>query len=344
MMGKNKVFIAIGIIVALLAAAAGGYMYYKRTPTYTFNLIKEAVEKHDYDTFSRHVDTENIISCAYDDLMAADLDDDDTDECIKGFADGFIKMLKPGIVGALDDSVKQFVKTGKSDSENAQQEKKDNLDSQQAADNLKKKTNFDNISFKGIGDLRKEGDFSVVGVIFSDKQLGKDFTIELKMLQLDDGTWKILQISNMKEYLKAIEDAKKEKLAEINKPLQSEIDSRISLQAPVAEIVNRDSWGFSQAIQLSIPANINSDKRIAHIAGTVKITTNEGKTFAVPYEKDLNSINGNTTIAMQYDLNPFLSRDNKMIKEGINGYSFEVTVSKVVFADNSSIELKTELE
>ena len=59
MMGKNKVFIAIGIIVALLAAAAGGYMYYKRTPTYTFNLIKEAVEKHDYDTFSRHVDTEN---------------------------------------------------------------------------------------------------------------------------------------------------------------------------------------------------------------------------------------------------------------------------------------------
>ena len=113
MMGKNKVFIAIGIIVALLAAAAGGYMYYKRTPTYTFNLIKEAVEKHDYDTFSRHVDTENIISCAYDDLMAAALDDDDTDESIKGFADGFIKMLKPGIVGALDDSVKQFVKTGK---------------------------------------------------------------------------------------------------------------------------------------------------------------------------------------------------------------------------------------
>ena len=47
---------------------------------------------------------------------------------------------------------------------------------------------------------------------------------------------------------------------------------------------------------------------------------------------------------MQYDLNQFLSRDNKMIKEGINGYSFEVTVSKVVFADNSSIELKTELE
>lgn len=343
-MEKNKVFIVIGIIVALIAATAGGYMYYKRTPTYTFNLIKESVEKHDYDTFSRHVDTENIISCAYDDLMASAMDNDDADESIKGFAEGFIKMMKPGIVGALDDSVKQFVKTGDNDSESVQKEKTDKLDSKQAADSLKKKTNFDNVTFKGIGDLRKEGDFSVVGVIFSDKKLGKDFTIELKMLQLDDGTWKILQISNMKEYLKAIEDAKKAKLAEINKPLQSEIDSRISLQPPTARIVNKDAWGFSQAIQLSIPATINSDKQIVHIAGTVKVTTKEGNSFAAPYEKDLSSMNGNTTIGIQYDLNPFISRESKMIKEGINGYSFEVTVSKLVYADNSSIELKTELE
>lgn len=343
-MGKNKIFIAIGIIVALIAAAAGGYMYYKRTPAYTFNLIKEAVEKHDYDTFSRHVDTENVISCAYDDLMAFAMEDDDTDENIKGFAGGFIKMLKPGIVGALDDSVKQLVKTGSSDNENIQKEKTGNSDSEKAADNLKKQTNFDNISFKSIGDLRKEGDFSIVGVIFSDKQLGKDFTIELKMLQLDDGTWKILQISNMKDYLKAIEDAKQEKLAELNKPLQSEINSRISLQAPAAEIVDKDAWGFSQAIQLNIPAVINSDKKIMHIEGNVNVITAEGKKFALPYEIDLNSPNGNTTIAIFYDLNPFLSRDSKMIKEGINGYNFEVTISKLVYADNSVIELKTELE
>lgn len=116
----------------------------------------EQKEKHDYDTFSRHVDTENIISCAYDDLMDFAMEDDDTDENIKGFADGFIKMLKPGIVGALDDSVKQLVKTGSSDNENAQKEKTGNSDSEKVADNFKKQTNFDNISFKGIGDLRKE--------------------------------------------------------------------------------------------------------------------------------------------------------------------------------------------
>ena len=50
------------------------------------------------------------------------------------------------------------------------------------------------------------------------------------MRQLDDGTWQILEISNLKDYLLELDKARKAKLAEVNKPIQDEIDQRVSVK------------------------------------------------------------------------------------------------------------------
>ena len=50
-------------------------MYYKRTPTYTLSLIRDSVQKHDYETFSKHVDTKNLLSTAFDDIVTHTMGD-----------------------------------------------------------------------------------------------------------------------------------------------------------------------------------------------------------------------------------------------------------------------------
>ena len=44
------------------------------------------------------------------------------------------------------------------------------------------------------------------------------------MRELDDGTWQLTEISNLKEYLKEHEEATVAYLAELNKPVQDKID------------------------------------------------------------------------------------------------------------------------
>jgi hypothetical protein len=39
------------------------------------------------------------------------------------------------------------------------------------------------------------------------------------MRQLKDGTWQIIELSNLKEYIKEVEQARKAKSAELNQPI-----------------------------------------------------------------------------------------------------------------------------
>ena len=339
-MNRNRI---IAIVVAVLVAVGGigGYWYYKRTPTYTFKLIQTSIEKHDWDTFSRHVDTENVLSSAYDDLVDTAMDDGNMDDSVKGLAAGFIKMMKPGIVGALNDEVKQWVKTGDAKPEGEADKK--GKDAQKAADNIKKKANWEHSTLKGISYTKQEGDFSIVGVTIADQQLGRDFTLDIKMRQLDDGTWQIMEIANLKDYLKATENARKEKLAEINKPIQAEIDACVSLQSVKGQIDKGDAWGFSKHLRIIAPATFNSDKKISKVAGDVSWKDQDGKGESSPRGTTVDRMKGNRTLTRSKDLNPFMSGEAKLIKQGLSQYTFEMKLTKLSYEDGSTLELETSL-
>lgn len=309
-MSNKRKYTILGIVVVLLIAIVGGYMYYKRTPTYTFNLIKESMEKHDYDTFSKHVDSQNLISAAYDDILDAALDDPDMDESVKGFAGGFIKLMKPGIVAELNDELMQYVKTGETKAKSSDSKKEN--DSEKAGDNIKEQTNIDKLTFKRVGDSRDEDGFRITGIVFEDKQLGKEFTLEVKMKQLDDGTWQVLKIANLKQYIQEEEKARKEKLAEINQPIRDEIDKEVEVGPVNATILNKGSV-WNEFVNIKANLTLNSDKAIAQINGTAYITSNDGKSIKVPIEKKIGqTANQKTMLSIKHDLNPFISSDDKI--------------------------------
>ena len=327
-MSKKTGIIAAVVAVVLIVGGIAGYMYYKRTPTYTFNLIKTSVEKHDWDTFSKHVDTKNVISTSFDAFVESAMEsEDDVDEDMKGMVSGFVKLLKPGIVEAMNDEVEQWVKTGEKKSSEKKDGSKDEQNAQSAADNMTKETGFDKSSFKGVAYTKDDGDFSLVGITIEDSQLKRDFTLELRMRQLDDGTWQILEISNLKDYLLELDKARKEKLAEVNKPIQDEIDQRVSVK-----------------LRVSLSVAVNSDKAIASFDGNIFLKAPDGKQTKIPFEFKSALKSGEQSIAIDKDLNPFIGGEAKLAKANLSQYSITTQLTKLTYTDGTTLELKTVLD
>ena len=104
-MSKKKIIIAV--LVAIVAIALGWYfLYFTKTPVYSLNLAREAVEKHDVNAFKKHVDVDSIIGSGYDDVVAMQLEDPEIkDNPLKGLAEVMFQGLKPKIVPILSNEI-----------------------------------------------------------------------------------------------------------------------------------------------------------------------------------------------------------------------------------------------
>ena len=202
-MSKKKLFIAA--LVAVVAIILGWYfLYFTKTPVYSLNLAREAVEKHDVNTFKKHVDMDSIIGSAYDDVVAMQLEDPEIKNSpLKGLAEVMFQGLKPKIVPILSNEVYNAIAKQPENSEQNAREK-------QAADEMKEKTGVKDLEFKSIGSATVDGNSAVVPVTFNSKELNQDVTFNLAMKKLDDGTWQAVKINNFKEFLALVEQHEKQ--------------------------------------------------------------------------------------------------------------------------------------
>jgi hypothetical protein len=162
-----------------------------KTPEYSLGIIRTAVQKHDWETFSKHVDSEQVAASAFDGLVGYAMDKE-TDATVKAFAGGFMVLLKPAAVKGISDAMKKYVETGEVKEDN----KKDN-----AATDLNKQADVGNMEFKGIAYTKKKDNLATVGIKVYDKELAKEFVIDVKMRELPDGKWQAIGLPNLKDYL-----------------------------------------------------------------------------------------------------------------------------------------------
>lgn len=111
---KKKLIISVCLVVLLALIALGGYQYYKRTPAYALSTIQTSTEKHDYDSFSKFVDVDNVLSLAYDNIIDAYMGgkQQKRDEMFD-FMTGFAIAMKNDIVASAADDLESYIKTGK---------------------------------------------------------------------------------------------------------------------------------------------------------------------------------------------------------------------------------------
>lgn len=202
-MSKKKLFIAA--LVAVVAIVLGWYfLYFTKTPVYSLNLAREAVEKHDVNAFKKHVDMDSIIGSGYDDVVAMQLEDPEIKNSpFKDLAEVMFQGLKPKIVPILSNEIYNAIAKQPERSEQNAREK-------QAADEMKEKTGVKDLEFKSIGSATVDGNSAVVPVTFNSKELNQDVTFNLAMKKLDDGTWQAVKINNFKEFLALVEQHEKQ--------------------------------------------------------------------------------------------------------------------------------------
>lgn len=111
----------VGSSLVLLVVAGAGYAW-TFTPSYSLYRIKQALKAHDYDAFSRYVDTDSVLDHALEEFM--DNKDKGVEEeytprgplakaLRKGFLKNFARSAREVLKAAVEIAVEQAVKNRK---------------------------------------------------------------------------------------------------------------------------------------------------------------------------------------------------------------------------------------
>lgn len=192
----KKVILIISAFILLIILMTGGwFLYYTKTPTYSLGIIKTAIEQHDLETFKEHVDIDTLLNNAIDDLIA---NDDDIGK--NALANGVIKTFKPNMI----EEFKKEIYASVEDTSINQKSSKNTSEAVKDSPLLKKKT------FIGFGNTSKDGKVATVEIKVNDEAIGDEFTFLINMREKKDGTWQVIKVSNLIEYIKKVQEKHKE--------------------------------------------------------------------------------------------------------------------------------------
>ena len=275
---KNRLFIIAGIVTLVIVGILFYFLYWVKTPAYSLNLIREAVEKHDLVKFEKHVDTESLYNRAFDEVVQKSLSE-------SGYANnqlamGIVGMMKKTVIDELVGQTKKYVETGDFEATNPNNgaKKTNQPDGKEMASNINKNAGISYIQFKGIEDTNKDGKIAVVSVKIFDKKIGKDFIAKLKMRELDNGEWCLVDVANLTDYLTERENAVKEKLNALNKPIREQIEKAFQVVSLDINARNENSffpmYRFHYTLKFKLPDN---SKKVAQLKGLFVISDKDGK-------------------------------------------------------------------
>lgn len=183
------------LLILILGAIAWWFFYYTKTPTYSLNIIKQSVEKHDLNTFKKHVNLDSIVSNAIDDNIASEKGKSE----YSPFINGLVQIAKTNMIEQEKKGIYTYIENGSiADMENYS-----------LLSFLSKK------EFINIGEIRKDGKLANVEIIANDNYLGGvEFTFIINMRELEDGTWEVTKLSNFDEYKNMAKEVQRQQLKE----------------------------------------------------------------------------------------------------------------------------------
>lgn len=353
---KSRLYIIAGIVVLAIIGLLFYFLYWVKTPAYSLNLIREAIEKHDLVKFEKHVDTESLYNRAFDEVVQKNLTNSGYEN--NQLVMGLVGMLKKTAVDELINQTKKYVETGDFEipGQKAAPAKTNQPDGKDVANNLNKNAGISYIQFKGVENTQKDGKIAVVTTKVYDKRVDKDFVVKLKMRELEDGEWKVVEAANLTEYLEEREKAIVEKLNALNKPIQEQIDKLIQIVDTEVEAVNENSFFPMYRLKYRVRYKLaQTEKKIRDLQGVYLISDDNGKDIygqKVKHNKLLSiyeradyspekvyrfSFQSGST------LNPFIPSEEKIIKQGVNSFKHQFKVYCLGLEDGTVLELLTEI-
>ena len=163
--------LVFAVVIAALVAWAGYAFWWKATPQYSLRQVAYAVETRDLELFRKHVDLDAAVDRFVDDLSG---------------------MLTPQMKGSIKTGVERYVETGEIDRRDAKR-----VDEREPLSERIRR------AVRSVSYVRGEGETAFVGLEVDDDRTGETRTLELRMRELPDGYWQVVEISNLREFLGA---------------------------------------------------------------------------------------------------------------------------------------------
>ena len=341
---KRKV-VSISVTVTILLLICSGAYYFafwKKSPEYSLLLIQDAVRSHDLNTFTKHVDLENLTSKAFDDLVASNVPSDSNNV----FFEKLIKNFKPVFVNAVKGVILEYVEKGTEASKVVDKKDDSNqFNSKSIGDNYIKNGGFWESAFKGVKYTKIDGDTAVVGLEIFDNQLQQSFVLDVKMQKLDDGTWKVVELSNINTYMNDTKVASEKKLAELNKLIEQKLSKYIEI-GKITFSRHFDSYSrrFVSYLLLDIQYNIKGDNDITEVTGKTIVKLGDKVVISEDFnEKSVLRAKTVGVFSRRVSINNFIRDQDAVNNADLKEISVSVQVSKIVFADGEQIALMTNL-
>lgn len=341
MFDKQKKLIA-GLLVLVLGALAFYFLYWTKTPEYSLNLVREAVKNHNTEQFERHVDLDSLLNKGYDDFIAYYLKTEGKD--LGGFqtlAAGAAQMMKPTLVASLKSEVLKSISEVKDANAPADTGKQDKTKQQVAVlnDNASKIYNK-NVEVKGIKTDSQEPGVSIATIALHNKELEKDFDIKLKMNKLENGQWRVKEITNLIPLLDAIKEAELEKARKIDGPIKENVYKHVRGYCSGGGKTRSGDWLPSWTFHATMELKNVTDKEVKNVKFCGILYDGEGNYIrSIPFDvvKTIAPQTGYTA-KTEFKLNEFETADKKIIDTDISKYVVNICILGLETADGTKLE------
>ncbi len=341
---KKIKYLLLSAVVAAVTLLTWYFSYWIKTPQYTLGLIGTATEKHDFATFAKHVDLETLYGNAYDDSIVASFG---SERLASPILAALVKNIKGVAVPILIDQTRNYVNGGTMDEQDPSDADSPMLQNNgvDVVNNLKNKTGVNSMRYQGIENVEKDGTNAFVTIKVLDKELDKHFLVKLLLRQLPDGSWQLLKIDNLQDLIAEREQVLQNKLAQLNEPIQEQLDAAVTIQPQEIQITSVTYSGVIRLLEADLQLTNTTAKEVQYFAGLIELYSPTNELF---YSGNFAS---NKVLAPQqsavykfnWELNPYLMDDAKVMHSDLKNMNCKTTLSNIVFADGSNLELLTQL-
>ena len=283
---------------------------------------------------------DTLYTKAFDDFLVATDKNEGKNSLNNPLAIGFSQMLKPPVVSALKAATIEAIK-GENKNATAKEDTADNM-----AKNIKGWSGLDKAVLKDMSVISKKGDTAIVSITIHSRKVDKDFNLKTKMIKLDDGKWKLKEVTNLVEFMVEVDKAEKLKLAELDKPIKEEIYKNVKGVDMRGGWRNEGGYFPHWVCESGIKLKNISGKDIKNIKGYIrwmKVADESIVKITPLLETGAVSKDGTGDLYTKMSLNEYSDEDKAIIQAKDRELTLNVKIMSIEFADGNLLVRPTTL-
>lgn len=333
-MQRSNKLLLIAIPLLIVAAALGYYfLVFAKTPAFTVNEVRKAVQNHDPEKFAQYVDVNSVMNYAFDDILLAKSKIDDDNILSNPFAVSILHMIKPQVVHLMgDEALRRIANKKDGDGKAARDPVPDAM-----RRNLERNIPMDRLKLKDISLSEKNDKEAIASVELYNDQLEKDFTLDILMQPNPDGYWRVTRIRNLADFIIDMEKARNASKLAQDKPMLDRMSRAFT--------ISNKSLVFGGSIKeplLSIDFNLrnNTGKTINRFYYDVEISDREEKLLYSFSEKYNGRISPTQVVRakIRKKLTPEVSANRDLLACKDDSLIFRIVATHIYFDDGSVME------